>query len=168
MRAFRLGASLLLFFPAAAWAVLTIDDIRWPESGAYPAYPEALSAAATGRRFHAYVYGGVYSDDNLFRLSANPQSDRFTKLGLGLRADFPISRQRLLLEAQIDDNRFDKFGALDHTGGRASAIWNWQVGNSWEGNLRILAARAIGFGQIQARSRTCSRKIASSAAPASA
>src|SRR5512142_2425667 len=61
----RLGALALLAFPAAASAVMTIDDIRWPQTGAYPAYPEELSAAATGRRLHAYVYGGLYHDSNL-------------------------------------------------------------------------------------------------------
>jgi len=152
MRVTRLGALVLLCFPAAASAVLTIDDVRWPETGAYPAYPEALSAAATGRRFHAFVYGGLYRDSNLFRLpsGANPKSVNFNKLGVGLRADLPISRQRVLLEAQMDENRYRDFGSLDNTGGRASATWNWEVGNNWQGNLGASTERALtGFGQIQ-------------------
>lgn len=153
MRVTRLGALVLLCFPAAASAVLTIDDVRWPESGAYPAYPEAISAAATGRRFHAYVYGGLYRDDNLFRLpsGANPRSVDFNKLGAGLRADLPISRQRVLLEGQLEENRYRDFSILDNTGGRARATWNWEVGNNWQGNLGASKERALsGFGQIRA------------------
>ncbi len=150
----RLGALALLCFPAAASAIMTIDDIRWPQTGAYPAYPEELSAAATGRRLHAYVYGGLYHDSNLLRLPsgfATPfsKSDNFSKLGVGVRGDFAVSRQHFLLEGQVDDNRFHNFSMLDNTGGRASATWNWEFGNNWSGSIGASRERALsGFGQI--------------------
>ncbi len=154
MSPIRLGALALMCFPAAASAIMTIDDIRWPQTGAFPAYPEELSAAATGRRLHAYVYGGLYHDSNLLRLPSGfntsfSKSEDFSKLGVGARADLAISRQRLLLEGQIDENRFHNFSELDNTGGRASATWNWELGNNWSGSLGASKDRALsGFGQI--------------------
>lgn len=149
----RLCTVASLCFSPAAWAILTIDDIRWPESGAFPAYPEALSAAATGRRFHAFVDAGAYRDNNLFRLpsGAGPSSETFTRLGVGLRGDLPFSRQRLRLEAQINDNRYRNFTQLDNVSGRGSATLDWEAGTNLSGNLGAYTERALsGFGQIQA------------------
>ena len=154
MRITALAAALAVTFPTAGWAVQTLEDFRFPESGAYPAYPAA--SAETGRRLHAYVYGGLYRDNNLFRLpsSASPQSESWSRLGVGLRAEAPYSRQRFVIEAQIDDNRFDKNSFLDFTGTRAQGTWNWELGNSWQGDLGASREKGMGgFGQLQAATK---------------
>lgn len=150
MRLSALAAALAVTFPTASWAVQALEDFRFPDSGAYPAYPAANNE--TGRYVHAYVYGGLYRDSNLFRLpsSANPQSENWRRLGAGLRAEVPVSRQRFTVEAQVDDNRFDKNNFLDFTGSRARGVWNWEVGNLFQGDLGASREKGMsGFGQLQ-------------------
>ena len=155
MRASTLAAAvssvLALSTSSAAWSVQTLEDFRFPESGVYPAYP--ASSAETGRNFHLYTYGGLYRDTNLFRLpeSAGPQADSWRRLGVGLRAEVPVSRQRFMFDAQVDNNKFSNFSILDNTGTRLRGTWNWELGNSLQGDLGASRERAMaGFGQVQA------------------
>jgi exopolysaccharide biosynthesis operon protein EpsL len=155
MRLNALAAAVVLacplILPHTVRAVQTLDDFRFPESGAYPAYP--ASSAETGRNLHLFVYGGAYRDSNLFRLPASgtPQSDTWLRLGVGLRADVPVSRQRFTLDAQIDDNRFDKFSQLNNTGTRARGTWLWEAAGNLSGDLGVAREHAMaGFGQVQA------------------
>src|SRR6185503_8994086 len=128
------AAVALAFAPAAAWAIQTIDDVRWPDTGAYAASP-----AGTGRFFHGFAEAGAYRDSNLFRLpsTANRQSDHFERLGIGLRGDIPISRQHLLVEARADRNNFHNFDVLDNTSTRGSARWAWESAGNWSGDLGV-------------------------------
>jgi exopolysaccharide biosynthesis operon protein EpsL len=144
-------SSALAVSASSAWAVQTLEDFRFPESGAYPAYPAA--SAETGRNFHLFTYGGLYRDNNLFRLpaSADRQADSWRRLGVGLRGEIPVSRQLFILDAQIDNNKFNKFSILDNTGYRLRGTWNWALGNSLQGDLGASRERAMaGFGQVQA------------------
>jgi len=144
--------------PAVSQAYMTTDDLIWPDSGAYPAYP---APAPDGHVVHAWVSGGYYHDDNLFRLSGsvNPvpllgrsdKSDNITRLGLGLKADVPVSRQHLVLEAQMDSYHYDHFSLLNNTAYSASGTWQWQYGNDWNGTAGIGSRRFLGgFGELQA------------------
>src|SRR3954469_6226393 len=143
------SSALAVTCSSSGWAVQTLEDFRFPESGAYAAYPAA--SAETGRNLHFYTYGGLYHDSNLFRLPTNAQADSWVRLGLGLRADVPVSRQRFVLDAQIDDNRFNKFTVLNNTGTRARGTWQWELGNSLQGDLGISREQGMaGFGQVQA------------------
>ncbi len=159
MRGMRITVlAAMLFAPALSHAYLTTDDILWTETGRYPGY---AAAAPDPRVLRFSVDGGVHRDSNLFRLSDNAnaaailgsseRADTITRLGLGLRADVPVSLQRFVFEARVDDYRFDRYSVLDHVGHRAQATWNWQVGSRWRGDLGYGETRFLsGFGELQA------------------
>jgi hypothetical protein len=71
-----------------------------------------------------------------------------------VRADIPISRQVFSLDAQIDDNDFDRYDQLDYVGHRVSGLWRWVVGNQWAGDIGASTRKTLGgFGDIQANTQ---------------
>lgn len=154
MHAKMIVTMALLSFTAAASAFQSVDDIMWPSEGRFPAYP---AEPPDGRNVRFFVFGGVKRDNNLFRLSdgADPRivlgstekSDTVSHLGIGLKADVPVSRQRLQLDAQVEHHDFDRFGFLDHEPYRLKAAWKWAAGPQWSGDIgysrrRFLASLA--------------------------
>ncbi|HKA38134.1 MAG TPA: XrtB/PEP-CTERM-associated polysaccharide biosynthesis outer membrane protein EpsL [Burkholderiales bacterium] len=149
MKGRRIAAVVLACFPAAAPAQtttqLTIDDIFWPDRGKFPAY----SAEIDESKVQFSIFGGVLRDSNPFRLSdstdtqatlgTTSKADTVSRAGVGLKADLPFSRQRLLLDLQVQGVNYHTFDVLDHTAYRASGAWNWQAGDQWSG--------AVGYSQ---------------------
>lgn len=155
MRALRkIGIAALMCLPAVASGYETTEDILWPDRGRFTGYPQETDP----RRVQFSVSGGIYHDDNIFRLSdsavvpgVTERSDTIYRVGLGLRADIPVSRQRLLLDANIDNYTFDHNSLLDHVAYRAGAAWRWQVGSRLSGDLGYSRRRFLGdLGEIQA------------------
>jgi len=150
----RIGIAVLLCLPAVASGFETTEDVLWPESGRFPGYP----AETDPRRVQFSVSGGLYHDDNIFRLSdsavvpgVTERSDTIYRVGLGLKADLPVSRQRLLFDANIDSFTFDRYSQLDHVAYRAGAAWRWQVGSRLSGDLGYARRRFLAdLGEIQA------------------
>jgi exopolysaccharide biosynthesis operon protein EpsL len=128
--------------PALVFAFQAIEEIQWPDSGRFPAYPQEPS---DGRNVRFSVFGGAMHDSNLFRLSdgtdpltaigSTKRSDTITRFGAGLKGDIPVSRQRILLEARIEHRDFDHFGFLDHDAYRLGATWKWAAGPQWSGDI---------------------------------
>lgn len=141
MRTLRLAVASLVCLPALASAQVTTDAIGWPSEGVFPAYP----ADRIDRRVEYSVSGGIYRDDNVFRLSdsanaaaiigTSERSDTITRLGVGIRVNLPVSRQRFRAEAQLNHLNYDRFGQLDHDAYRLLGVWDWQFGNQWSGDL---------------------------------
>jgi exopolysaccharide biosynthesis operon protein EpsL len=158
MRATRITAlAALLFAPAASYAYLTTDDIIWTETGRYPGY---TAPAIPGRTIRFSVDGGVHRDNNLFRLSdaanapaligSTERSDTITRVGLGLRAEIPVSLQRFIIDAHVDDFKYDRFSLLNNVSHRVNAAWQWQIGSRWRGDLGYDQSRFLaGFGELQ-------------------
>src|SRR5262249_35831570 len=142
-------------WPLASHAFPTTDQLIFVDSGRYPAYPPP---PPDGHVVHFYVDGGMYHDSNLFRFSdsfATPpgvsKADTVVRGSLGLHVDEPLSRQHLVLDANIDRYHYDNNNFLNYTGGALKGQWNWQVGNDWNGELGASAARYLGgFGEFQA------------------
>ncbi len=96
-------------------------------------------------KFSPYVYTRVVHDSNLFRVSGSQEAialtgddkkdDTISYLGAGLKSDLKLSRQHLLLDADVASVKYDEFDNLDHTRIRGRGAWAWQVGNRWNGNL---------------------------------
>jgi exopolysaccharide biosynthesis operon protein EpsL len=128
--------------PSVSSAFQAVDEMLWPERGVFPAYP---AEPADGRTIRYSVFSGLLHDNNLFRLSdsADPvtaigsseRSDTIFRVGAGIDANLPISRQNILLNARFELREFDRFDLLDHTAYRFGGAWNWRVGNDWEGLL---------------------------------
>ena len=138
----RIGVMLLLCLPAAATAQYqTTDNILWPDVGYFPAYPRESDERPV--RFSAS--GGVYYDSNVFKLSdsvnfepvlgTSQKSDIVGRLGLGLKGDVPIERQRILFDAELDAYRYDRFDLLDNNTYRVGIAWLWQASDLWSGDI---------------------------------
>jgi exopolysaccharide biosynthesis operon protein EpsL len=143
-------ASLLCCASGAA-ALETLDDIYWPETGKFPAYPYEPDP----RTVVFSLFGGYDHDSNPFRVSSSavpgPQSDSIYRAGAGIRAEIPSGRQRFVLEARGQYNKYDRFDLLDHTSYGAGATWRWAVGNQWSGEAGYTRKRVLGgFEDVQA------------------
>jgi exopolysaccharide biosynthesis operon protein EpsL len=87
----------------------------------------------------------LYHDDNLFRLpdidprifgiSPDRTSDTVRVLGIGLKLDKDLSRQRVVADLKLTDTTFDRNSQLDNSGYDGGLLWHWQVGNYWNGEL---------------------------------
>ncbi len=141
MKRKTITALVLLCVPATGFALDTLDTIRWPDEGRFPAY----SLEPDERKVRLFVFGDVDRDSNPFRLSdtANTQatlgttekSDTVVRAGVGLKADLPVSRQRLLFDLRGEQNDYRRFDLLDHFAYRGSGTWRWQAGNQWSGEI---------------------------------
>ncbi|MBI3916645.1 MAG: outer membrane beta-barrel protein [Betaproteobacteria bacterium] len=152
-----IAAIVILCFPQAASGLQNLDEMYWPEEGKFPAYP----LEPDERRVRFSVFGGAYRDSNPFRLSdgTNPlptigsteKSDTVGRLGVGLNANLPISRQRLLFDVRVEGHDYRRFDVLDHTAYRGSATWKWQAGNQWSGDAGYSRRRFLSsLAEIQA------------------
>ena len=101
-------------------------------------------------------------DSNVFRISDDltlstalggpSKDDTYYGLGVGLRLDLPVSRQRFRADASATKYWYSRFQALDYTAYDARGTWDWRVGNDWHGQIggglrqtRQTATDALGF-----------------------
>ena len=101
-------------------------------------------------------------DSNVFRISDEltlptslggpSKDDTYYGLGVGLRLDLPVSRQRFRADASATKYWYSRFQDLDYTGYGARGTWDWRVGNDWHGQIgggmrqtRQTATDALGF-----------------------
>ena len=106
--------------------------------------PTSISFAATDI-FMPYAYASVSYVSNLFRLSDKAEAvsvlgstnmnETVRHLGAGFRVELPVSRQHFLVNTEVDRASYDNYDILDNTQIEGQAIWRWQVGNLWSGNL---------------------------------
>ena len=112
------------------------------------------------RPLHLQVSGSVAHDSNLFRLPSevDPQpvigssdkSDNIFRIGAGGRYETRVSRQKFLVEANVDHYRFQNFDNLNNDSYDGRGEWKWQVGNFWDGTLGIGQRRYLaGFANLQ-------------------
>lgn len=106
--------------------------------------PITGSFAATDN-FIPYVFTSISHDSNIFRIANDAEAisvlgstkmdDTARHLGAGFRAELPVSRQYLLIDAAVDRTNYNTYSVLDNTQKEGNATWRWQVGNLWSGNL---------------------------------
>jgi exopolysaccharide biosynthesis operon protein EpsL len=75
------------------------------------------------------------ADPRLFGISPDRKSDTVRTLGLGLKVDKTISRQRFLADLDVTDISYNRNDNLDHIGQDMRGSWFWRVGNYWDGEL---------------------------------
>ena len=109
----------------------------------------SLSAiAATGDTFTPYVFASVTHDSNLLCLSpsaitTNP-ADFVRQIGAGMNVDWKVARQEFLLTAAFNDNRFDRYSALDYIGRDLKGTWNWKLADHFSGDAGYTNSLSIG------------------------
>ncbi len=101
------------------------------------------SAYAALDKFQPYVTTKVQRDTNLFRTDNNREDDTIGYLGGGIKTDLKVSRQHLLVDAEAETAKYDNFDKLDHTRLKGRAVWAWQVGNLWSGDLGTRYERSL-------------------------
>jgi exopolysaccharide biosynthesis operon protein EpsL len=145
MKGRAFAAAVMMCMSAAAPALETLDEIYWPETGKFPAYPYE----ADPRNVRYFVTAGYDRDDNPFRLSSTdplpgPRSDSVRRFGAGVRAELPAGRQRFVLEARAEKQDYDRFDVLDNTQYGLGGTWRWVVGNQWSGEAGYARRRFLG------------------------
>jgi exopolysaccharide biosynthesis operon protein EpsL len=152
MLARTLVAAALMCSSLGAAALETLDDIYWPETGKFPAYP----LEPDPRAVVFSLFGGYDRDSNIFRLSdSDPtpgsRSDYVYRAGAGIRAEIPAGRQRFVLEARAQRHDYNRYDLLDHTSYGAGGTWRWEIGNQWSGEAGVARRHFLGsFEDIQA------------------
>ncbi len=101
------------FFPVRGLLVVTL--VLAPFTAAFAVLDE----------FSPYVYSRVVYDSNLFRVSgkqeaedllgSNKKDDTIGYLGVGMKSDLKLSRQHLLLNADVATVKYDRYNDLDNT-----------------------------------------------------
>ncbi|MGH8547525.1 MAG: XrtB/PEP-CTERM-associated polysaccharide biosynthesis outer membrane protein EpsL [Methylococcales bacterium] len=122
-------------------------------------YVNAPAAPLPGDTFKPYVSTTLLYDSNLLRIADNlsPQvvagknnKDDFVKtVAGGFEMDWEVSRQHLILNAQINQSWFQNFNELDYLGWDTQAKWKWQIGNNFSGDIGYANKRSLGtFAQL--------------------
>ena len=151
----KMGITALLCLPAVASGLETTEDLLWQADGKFSGYPQETEP----RPVQFSVSGGLYHDSNVFRLSdgapspagVTSRSDTIYRVGLGLKADLPVSRQHLLLNANINSYSYDRYSQLDNVAYDAGAAWRWQAGSRLSGDVGYRRQRYLGdLGEVQA------------------
>ncbi len=112
------------------------------------------------RPLHLQVSGSIAHDSNLFRLpsgvdsqaliGSSDKSDYIYRLGAGGKYEAQVSRQKFLVEANVDEYRFQNFDNLNNDSYDGRGEWKWQAGNLWDGTLGIGHRRYLGdFAYLQ-------------------
>jgi exopolysaccharide biosynthesis operon protein EpsL len=92
-----------------------------------------------------YVASSLLYDSNFLRLSdsvdpvavtgKSDKSEFIKQVAAGLNMDWTISRQHIIVKANVNQNWFQNFTTLDYTGWDTQAQWNWQVRNDLDGEI---------------------------------
>ncbi|MES2901052.1 MAG: XrtB/PEP-CTERM-associated polysaccharide biosynthesis outer membrane protein EpsL [Pseudomonadota bacterium] len=98
------------------------------------AAPAAMAAPSDA--LHIYAGVGYFHDDNLFRLPQESRLSDSARYGIyGMFFDRSYSRQKIYLQAKLSKVKFSSFDQLDYDGKDLLGLWNWELGNRFEGSL---------------------------------
>lgn len=133
---------------------------------------EGVHAQSTGnflRTLKPYATVGYEYDSNLFRLAGSEEAlirigqtdteDQMFSVGAGVNGEFALSRQTLIVRADVFSNTYDEFSLNDFNGQFANLELIWQLGERLDGkvgyrydrNLRDYANQAIPVKDLRTR-----------------
>lgn len=58
-----------------------------------------------------------------------------SRIEAGVQMNYLISRQQLLFKGSVNWNKFEQYEYLNYDGNDWLAVWKWQLGNLWQGDL---------------------------------
>lgn len=116
--------------------------------------------ADEGDVFNFFVGSNITYDDNVFRLSpdstveiipgSTARSDTITMVSAGGNFKKMLGRQRIWLDLNLNQSRYDRFAFLDFDGHSNAAGWDWRLGNKLSGKLAKTSARQMaGFADLR-------------------
>lgn len=101
-----------------------------------------------------YVAVDMLYDSNFLRISddadpvavigENDTSEFIKQISAGLEMDWAISRQHIIIDANINQNWFQNFSSLDYIGWDTRAQWNWQIRNNLDGEIGYINIERLG------------------------
>ncbi len=102
-----------------------------------------------------YLSSSITHDSNLFRFSldvgSGEASETINRTEAGIKVRYPVSRQNFNLDLSVNHTQFQRYEFLNYTGSNGQAVWNWQVGNLWQGDLGYTRSQTlINFAVTQA------------------
>ncbi len=83
-------------------------------------------------------------DPTLFGIDPAKKADTARVLGVGIKVDKLVSRQRLVADLNLSETVYDKNDNLDFFGGNGRLAWLWQIGNYWSGEASYRKQRSLG------------------------
>lgn len=117
--------------PSKSYALDTIDDTFVPPF--------------TKATIKPYVATNMLYDSNFLRLSdkidtvsligKTDKSEFIKQASTGFDLDWSLSKQRIIINADVNQNFFQNFSSLNYTGWKTKAKWDWKKGNFWEGEV---------------------------------
>lgn len=103
------------------------------------------SVLAAEENADVYAFSKLSRVSNLFRLADDTEAlnvlgttnrdDTLTTIGVGGHLKIPVSRQRYTIAGELRRTNYNSFDQLDNSNGEIKAIWDWQVGSLWSGQL---------------------------------
>lgn len=117
---------------------------------------KSYAVASPDDTIKPYVAFNMLYDSNFLRLSDHPdpvldtgKSEFLKQVAAGFDMDWTISRQHILVKANVNQNWFQNFTSLDYTGWNTQAQWNWQLGNHLDGEIGYANSQELGsFAQL--------------------
>jgi exopolysaccharide biosynthesis operon protein EpsL len=104
-------------------------------------------------RIDLIVEERITYDSNVFRipdgrtppaLAGSRRGDLSATTSVGLNFDVPYSRQRFQGGLILNDTRYRHLSDLDFRGHDGRALWSWQVGRDWSGQLGYSNVETLG------------------------
>lgn len=106
----------------------------------------SFAFALEGDVVRPYASATYLYDDNMRRFGSEQQAlastgstkraDTMVMTEVGIILDKKISQQEFSADFSANRSRFDRNSALDSSGRKLTAKWNWHVGNRWQGNFQ--------------------------------
>jgi len=120
---------------------------------------KSYAVASPDDTIKPYVSSRLLYDSNFLRLSdsvdpvavagKSDKSEFVKQVAAGLDMDWTISRQHIIVKANVNQNWFQNFTTLDYTGWDTQAQWNWHVRNDLDGEIGYTNTQMMGsFAQL--------------------
>jgi len=100
------------------------------------------SVAKEGDTFRPYVSVSMSQDDNLLRYDSKlslpdgvESEDTVLQTKVGVDVNWKLSRQNIIVNAELNDNKYTNNSRLDNQGESIKAVWDWQMGSKLDGAL---------------------------------
>jgi exopolysaccharide biosynthesis operon protein EpsL len=129
--------AMLCCLTGASFAQQSPIDPYWVQQPRLPDLPPLSNQPQLPDTLQFRVGQSVEHDSNIFRLSdsSNPTSDTYGVTTLGVKFDKRYSLQRIELEVNAQDYRYQDNSALDFTALNYAAAWRWNLTPKLTGNV---------------------------------
>jgi exopolysaccharide biosynthesis operon protein EpsL len=129
--------AMLLCFSGASFAQQSPIDPYWVQQPRLPDLPPLSQQSQLPDVVQFRIGQSVEHDSNIFRLPASNsrQSDTYGVTTLGLKFDKRYSLQRIELDLNAQDFRYQHSTALDFTALNYAAAWRWNLTPRLTGNV---------------------------------